>query len=151
MYPNKRTYLWQWACSLLLILLVCGCVGKKPDDDVAMIKSTLGGFERGINQTSPTVLDSIVADRTLGISSQLLDSLSLDRKPASGRIAEKSFVIVKDSAEVRLRLTLEYSSDAGERETAEKSIVLFLHKEKGQWRINRFSMLPDWKKPEKAD
>ncbi len=147
MHRNERTYLIQLAGSLFLILLVCGCVGKKPDDDVALIKNTLGKFERGVNQASPTVLDSIVMDRRPGLSSQLLDSLSLGKTPAGGRIAEKSFVIVKDSAEVKLRLSLEYSAGAGERETAEKPMMLFLRKKKGQWRISRFSMPPDEKKP----
>jgi hypothetical protein len=151
MHRSKHTYLIQSACCLLLILLVCGCVGKKPDDEVALIKSTLGKFERGVNQASPTILDSILMDRRPGLSSQLLDSLSQKKKLTAGRIAEKSFVIVKDSAEVRLRLSLEYSAGAGEKETAEKPVLLFLRKKKGQWRISSFGMSPDGKKPEETD
>jgi len=148
MHRNKRTYLLRLVFSLLLVSLVCGCVGKKPDDDVALIKGVLGRFERGIARTSQTVLDSIVLDKKQNLSLQFLDSLSLEKKLVTGRIAEKNFTIVKDSAEVKLRLSLEYFTGAEETEVIERAVTLFLQKKKGEWRISRFVMPPDERKPQ---
>jgi len=126
-------------------LLICGCVGKKPDDDVALIKQLLAKFERGVNQRSETVLDSITQDKNQNISSQILDSLFLGEKLDGARIAKKSFVIVKDSAEVRLRLGLssEYATDKEKSKQVEKPLKLFLNKKRGKWKIQSFSMQPE--------
>jgi hypothetical protein len=120
--------------------LVCGCVGKKPDDDVALIKQLLAKFERGINQRSEAVLDSITQDKKQHIPSQLLDSLSVMGKLENAQIASKTFVIFKDSAEVRLRLGLRLS---GETEQIEKPLKLFLHKKRGKWKIKSFDTSGD--------
>jgi len=128
-------------------LLICGCVGKKPDDDVALIKELLAKFERGVNLKSEVVLDSITQDKKQGISSRLLDSLFLGEKLDRARIAKKSFVIVKDSAEVSLRLRLglssEYATDEEKSKQIEKPLKLFLDKKRGRWRIKSFSMGAD--------
>ena len=116
--------------------MVCGCVGKKPDDDVALIKQLLAKFERGINQRNEAVLDSITQDKKQPIPSQLLDSLSAMGKLENVQIASKTFVIFKDSAEVRLRLS-------GETEQIEKPLKLFLHKKRGKWKIKSYSMSGD--------
>lgn len=148
MCHNKHTYLLQLFCSLLLMLLLCGCVGKKPDDDVALVKVVMIKFERGVDQANKAVLDSIVLDKKQNISSELLDSLSMGRNLVGGRIAKKSFVIVKDSAEVKLRLSLQYSPQAEEPEEIEKPVKLILFKKSGKWKIRSFSMTSDVKKPE---
>ncbi len=136
----KPRYLLRIILPLTLIHLVCGCVGKPPENDVASIKQVLGTFERGIGQSSQVVLDSVMLDPKLGLSTQLLDSLSVQKKLLGGGIANKSFVIVGDSAQVELRLSLEYADGAEPRETAEKPVTLFLRKKRGKWRIDRFSM-----------
>lgn len=123
----------------MAVLLISACVGKRPDDDVALIKQVLAKFERGVNASNVTVLDSIVLDKKLDISSRLLDSLSFGRELEAGRIAKKSFVIVGDSAEVNLRLSLEYATVRGEAKQIEKPLWLFLHKKKGKWRIRDFA------------
>ena len=130
-----------------MALMICSCVGKKPDDDVALIKQLLAKFERGVNQRSKTVLDSITQDKKQNIASQLLDSLSFGKELKGARITKKSFVIVKDSADVRLRLRLglssEYATDEERLEQVEKPLKLFLNKKRGRWRIKNFSMGAD--------
>lgn len=125
--------------------MICGCVGKKPDDDVALIKQLLAKFERGVNQRSKTVLDSITQDKKQNIASRLLDSLSLGKELEGAWITKKSFVIVKDSAEVRLRLGLssEYATEEEKPKQIEKQLKLFLNKKRGKWRIQNFSMVSD--------
>lgn len=136
---NKTICFLRAAGWVFAVLLLSACVGKRPDDDVALIKQLLAKFERGVNGSNVTVLDSIVLDKKSEISSQLLDSFSLGRKLEGGRIAKKSFVIVGDSAEVKLRLSLEYATVRGEAEQIEKPLRLFLHKRKGKWRIRDFA------------
>jgi hypothetical protein len=136
---NNLRYVLPAACALLSVLSVCGCVGKRPDDDVALIKQMLARFERGVDQDNEAVLDSIALDKKLNLSSRLLDSLSLGKELAGGRIAEKRFVILGDSAEVKLRLSLEYSLGGGEVVQMEKPLRLFLRKKRGKWRIQDFA------------
>jgi len=137
---NRQRYFFKVAWSSFVALLICGCVGKRPDDDVALIKQLLVKFERGVNQRSETVLDSIMQDKKKDLSSQILDSLSLGQKLKGVRIAKKSFVIVKDSAEVRLRLSSEYATDEEKPNQIEKPLKLFLNKKRGKWRVQSFSM-----------
>jgi hypothetical protein len=140
---NRETHLVSALWLLVAGLLVCSCVGKRPDDNVAMIKQLLAKFERGVNQKSETVLDSVVQDKKHEISSRLLDSLYQQGDLEGGRIASKSFVIVGDSAEVRLRLSLEYRTDQEEPRQVEKPIKLYLNKKRGKWRIKSFSTARD--------
>lgn len=134
----RQTKLVKVGWVSLAAFLICGCVGKKPDDDVALIKQMLVRFERGINLNSESVLDSSMLDRKQRISSQLLDSLNLEKELERVRIVKKSFVIVKDSAEVKLRLSLEYLTDEREAEQIEKPLKLFLHKKRSKWKIQSF-------------
>ncbi len=136
----KPRYLLGIILALILIHFVCGCVGKPPDNDVELIKQVLGTFERGIGRSSQAVLDSAMLDKKLGLSAELLDSLSMQKKLLGGGIAKKTFVIVGDSAQVDLRLNLEYAGGAEAPEMTEKPVTLFLHKKRGKWRISRFSI-----------
>ena len=122
-----------------MALLVVGCVGKKPDDDVALIKQVLGKLERGLNQRSTVVLDSVTLGERRAMSSELLDGLSAGKGLLGAGIAKKSFTIVGDSAEVRLILSLKYATDAGQAEQVEKPLRLFLKKKGGKWRMGSFS------------
>ncbi len=137
-------------CGLLAGLLIAGCVGRRPDDEVALIKQTLGAFERGVNQRSEIVLDSIMLDKKEGMSARLLDSLTAGKKLAGGRIAKKSFTVIKDSAEVRLRLSLEYVTATGGAEKVEKPLDLFMRKRRGKWKVESFNTTPP-EQPEKEE
>jgi len=130
---------WYWA----MLLLIGGCVGKRPEDDVALIKQLLAKFERGVNQRSEIVLDSIMIKRKLNLSSRLLEGLSSGRKLEGSRIAKKSFVIVKDSAEVTLRLSLRYAPGGEQPEQIEKPLKLWLRKKRGKWKVHDFEILSD--------
>ena len=140
---NRETYLVSALWLLVAGLLVCCCVGRRPDDDVAMIKRVLATFERGVDQKSETVLDSVVQDKKGDLSSQLLDDLARQGEFEGARIASKSFVIVGDSAEVKLTLSLEYRTDQKEPRQVEKPIKLYLKKKRGKWRIKSFSTARD--------
>jgi hypothetical protein len=137
---KKRRYLHHIAWLFLGILFIYSCVGKKPDDDVALIKQLLAIFERGIGGANTTVLDSITLGERGELSSQLLDSLSEGSKIEGARIAKKSFVIVGDSAEVKLRLDLKYVTSTEEAESTEIPLKLYLLKKGGKWKIDDFSM-----------
>ncbi len=140
---NRPRYLFKVAWTSLVALLICGCVGKKPDDEVALLKQLLAKFERGVNQRSETILDSITLDKKQNISSRLLDSLSLGKKLEGARITSKMFVIVRDSAEVRLKLSLAYSTGEKESLQVEKPLKLFLYKKRGKWKIQAFGIVSD--------
>jgi len=144
---DRRRYSLKVAGLSLVTLMLCACVGKKPDDDVALIKQLLTKFERGLNQRSGAVLDSIIQDKRQNMASRLLDSLSLGKQLQGARIASKMFVIVKDSAEVRLRLGLrlssEFTTDEEKEKEIEKPLKLFLNKKKGEWKIRNFSMVSE--------
>lgn len=142
---NRQTYFLRVVWASIIALLICGCVGKKPEDDVALIKQLLVKFERGVNQGNQAVLDSITQDKKKNMASQLLDSLSIAGKLESARITSKMFVIVEDSAEVRLRLglTTELVTAGKETQEIEKSLKLFLHKKRGKWKIKSFNVTPE--------
>jgi len=148
---NRETYLVSALSYLIVTLLICSCVGKRPDDDVAMIKRVLATFERGVDQKSETVLDSVVQDKKHEISSRLLDSLYQQEDLEGARIASKSFVIVGDSAEVRLTLNLEYRTDQKEPQQIQKSLKLYLKKKRGKWRIKSFSTARDEGVPDEQE
>ena len=151
---KRQRYFFKVVWTSFVALMICSCVGKKPDDDVALIKQLLAKFERGVNQRSETVLDSIIQDKKQNMSLRLLDSLYLREELGSARIASKMFVIIRDSAEVRLRLRLglrlglssEYATDEEKPKQIEKQLKLFLNKKRGKWRIKSFSMEADEEK-----
>lgn len=140
---NRRRYFHRIAWFCFVALMICGCVGKRPDDDVALIKELLAKFERGVNQRSEVVLDSITQGEKENTSSELLDSLYLGRELEGARIASKMFVIIRDSAEVRLKLSLEFAGGRGEPQQREKPLKLFLSKKRGKWGIEDFTMESD--------
>lgn len=148
---DKARYLVSALCLLVATSLVCNCTGNITDDEVAIIKQLLATFERGVDQKSQTVLDSVVQNGKSNLSSGLLDSLFLDGGYEGARIASKSFVIVGDSAEVRLTLSLGYRADQEEPQQIEKPLRLYLGKKRGKWRIVSFSAAPDEGVPEEQE
>ena len=140
---NRETHLVSALWLLVAGLLVCSCVGKRPDDDVAMIKQLLAKFERGVDQKSETVLDSVVQDKKGDLSSRFLDNLARQGEFEGARIASKSFVILGDSAEVRLTLSLEYRTNEEEPQRIEEPLKLYLNKKRGKWKIKSFSTARD--------
>ena len=109
----------------MLTLLAYSCGGSITDDEVAIIKQLLATFERGVDQKSETVLDSVVQSGKSNLSLELLDSLFPDGEYEGARIASKSFVIVGDSVEVRLTLSLEYGTHQEEPRQTEALVRLF--------------------------
>lgn len=136
---DRKTFLVSIIGYLILSFLISGCVGKRPDDEVAMIKQVLATFERGVSQKSQTVLDSVMQDKKRNLSALLLESLYQEGEYEGARIASKSFVVVGDSAEVRLTLSLEYGIDQEEFQRIEKALRLYLNKKRGKWRIKGLS------------
>ena len=143
---NREKYHYSFGWLVLLVLLICGCVGKKLDDDVELIKQVLTGFERGIDQKNPAVLDSLLLDKKKDLSSWLLDSLSQQGEYDNASILSKSFIIYQDSAEVRLklglRLKLRIIIEGEETGEIDKQVKLLLNKKRGKWKIRDFNMLP---------
>lgn len=121
-------------------------MGKKPDDDVELIKQVLTGLERGINQKNLAVLDSLLLDKKKNLSYRLLDSLSQEGEYVNSSILSKSFIIHQDSAEVRLILGLRLKSEIiiekEEIGEIEKQVRLLLNKKRGKWKIRDFKMIP---------
>ena len=128
---------------LLLVFLICGCGEKKPVDDIVLIKQFLTSFERGINLRNQFVIDSLLVNKKTNLSSQILDSLSLEGKYRGIRIIRKSFIMFEDSAEVRLTLGSDSIAVGQETKEMEKQIKLYLYKKRGNWKIRRFSMESD--------
>jgi hypothetical protein len=148
---DKTRYLVSAFCLLVVILMACGCGGSITDDEVSAIKQLLATFERGAAQKSEAVLDSAVLDKKADISSQLLSELLREGEYLTARIASKSFVIVGDSAEVRLTLSLEYEADREESRQIERALRLYLGKKRGQWKTKSFSAAPDEGVPEEQE
>lgn len=142
---NREKYHYRFGLLALLILSICGCVGKKPEDDVKLIKQVLTQFERGIDQKNTAVLDSIVLDKKKNLSSRLLDSLSQQGEYDSSSISSKSFIIYQDSAEVRLKVGLKLKSaiiiQGEETGEIERQVKLLLNKKRGKWKIRDFNMM----------
>ena len=148
---DKTKYLVSAFCLLVVTLMLYGCGGSITDDEVASIKRLLATFERGAAQKSEAVLDSAVLDKKANVSSQLLAELLREGEYEGGRIASKSFVIVGDSAEVRLTLSLRYSTSQEESREVERPLRLYLGKKRGQWKIKSFSGAPDEGAPEEQE
>ncbi|UCB53231.1 MAG: hypothetical protein JSV10_03895 [Candidatus Zixiibacteriota bacterium] len=140
---DKKTHLVSALCLLVVTLLVCSCGGNITDDEVAIVKQLLATFERGVDQKSQSVLDSVIRDRKSNLSLELLESLLTDGEYEAARIASKSFAIIGDSAEVRLTLSLDYGTDQEEPRQIERPIRLYLNKKRGKWRIESFGTATD--------
>jgi hypothetical protein len=140
---DRVTHLVSALCLLLVTSLVCSCSGNITDDEVAIVKQLLATVERGVDQKSEIVLDSVVQDGKSNLSSKLLEGLFVDGEYEGARIASKSFAIIGDSAEVRLTLSLQYRTGQEEPQQVEKPVRLYLSKKRGQWRIKSFSAAPD--------
>jgi hypothetical protein len=145
---RKTTCLVSGLFLLVVTLLVYSCGGSITDDEVATIKQLLATFERGVDQKSEVVLHSAVLDKKQNIPSRLLGELLRNGEYEGARIASKSFVIVGDSAEVRLTLSLEYGTDQEEPQRIERPLRLYLAKKRGQWKIESFSAAVDEGIPE---
>ena len=93
----------------------------------------------------------MVLDKKQNTSSRLLDELLSEGEYGGARIASKSFVVVGDSAEVRLTLSLDYGFDQQEPRQIEKPLRLYLNKRRGQWKIKSFSVTRNEGVPEEQE
>jgi hypothetical protein len=127
--------------AILLLLLILGCVGKPPENDVALIKELLGKFERGLQEKNITVLDSVINKKQKDLASKLITGFSAWGEIKNVHIANKRFTIIKDSAKVELTLKMETLKSGEELEKFEKSVNLFLNKKRGKWRIEKYEII----------
>jgi len=126
---------------ILLSLFIVGCVGKPPENDVALIKQLLEKFEKGLKEKNLAVLSSIINKKQKGLSTQLITDFSTRGEIKNIYIANKRFTIVKDSAEVELKLKIEALKSGGGLEELEKSVNLFLNKKRGKWKIETYQIM----------
>jgi hypothetical protein len=127
----------------LLSLLIVDCVGKPPENDVALLKELLGKFERGLKEGNVTVLDSVINKKQKDLGFKLIRDLSARGEIENIYISNKSFTIVKDSAKVELRLKMKVLKSGEKTEEFEKSVNLFLNKKRGKWRIKTYKIMTD--------
>ena len=143
---NKEKYHFGLGLLVILDLLICGCGGKKPEDDIKLIKQVIAEFEKGVDHKNTAVLDSLVLNKKENLSSRLLDSLSQEGDYDSSIIESKSFIIYQDSAEVRLKVGVRLKSAkiirGEETSEIEREVRLLMNKKKGKWKISDFNMLP---------
>jgi hypothetical protein len=126
---------------VLLSLLILGCVGKPPENDVALIKELLVKFERGLKEKNVTVLDSGISKKQKDLASKLITDFSAWGEIKNVYITNKRFTIIKDSAKVELKLQMEALKSGGELEEFEKSLNLFLIKKRGKWKIEKYEIM----------
>lgn len=127
--------------TFLLSLLIVHCVGKPPENDVALIKELLVKFERGLKEKNVTVLDSVISKKQKDLASKLIMDLSAPGEIKNVYIASKRFTIVKDSAKVELILKIESPQSGEGLKESEKSVNLFLNKKRGKWRIETYKIM----------
>jgi hypothetical protein len=125
----------------LLSLLLLSCVGKPPENDVALIKELLVKFERGLKEKNVTVLDSVINKKQKDLASKLITDLSTWGEIKNVYIANRRFTIIKDSAKVELKLKMEALKSGEELKKFEKSVNLFLNKKRGKWRIEKYEIM----------
>ncbi|MCJ7577044.1 MAG: hypothetical protein MUO91_01185 [candidate division Zixibacteria bacterium] len=128
---------------VLLSFLILHCVGKPPENDVALIKELLGKFERGLQEKNMTVLDSVISKKQKNLGSKLITDLSAWGEIKNVYIANRRFTIIKDSAKVELKLKMEALKSGEELEKFEKSVNLLLNKKRGKWRIEKYEIMTD--------
>ncbi len=126
---------------VLLSLLILDCVGKPPENDVALIKELLVKFEKGLKEKNITVLDSVISKKQKDLGSKLITDLSVWGEIKNVYIANKRFTIIKDSAKVELKLKMEACKSGEELEEFEKSLNLLLNKKRGKWRIEKYEVM----------
>jgi len=126
---------------VLLSLLLLGCVGKPPENNVALIKELLVKFERGLKEKNIAVLDSVISKKQKDLASKLITDLSARGEIKNVYIANKRFTIIKDSAKVELKLAIEALKSGEELKKFEKSLNLFLNKKRGKWRIEKYEIM----------
>ena len=132
--------------SLIIVLLslsVFDCVGKPPENDVALIKELLGKFEKGLKERNVTVLDSVINKKQKDLSSRLITDFSAWGEIKNVYITNRRFTILKDSAKVELELKLEVLKSGERLEEFEKSVNLFLNKKRGKWKIAKYKIMTD--------
>ncbi len=126
---------------VLLSFLILDCVGKPPENDVALIKELLGKFEKGLKEKNITVLDSVTSKKQKDLASKLITDFSAWGEIKNVYIANRRFTIIKDSAKVELKLKMEASKSGEELEEFEKPLNLFLIKKGGKWRIEKYEIM----------
>ena len=137
---KELKHLW----SLIIILLsfsIFDCVGKPPENDVALIKELLVKFERGLKEKNVIVLDSVINKKQKDLGSKLIMDLSAWGGIKDVYIANKRFTIVKDSAQVELILKMQAQKSGEELQELEKSVNLYLNKKRGKWRIETYKIM----------
>ena len=121
--------------------MLLGCVGKPPENNVALIKELLVKFERGLKEKNIAVLDSVISKKQKDLASKLITDLSARGEIKNVYIANKRFTIIKDSAKVELKLAIEALKSGEELKKFEKSLNLFLNKKRGKWRIEKYEIM----------
>jgi hypothetical protein len=137
---KELKYLW-FLIMVLLSLSIFDCVGKPPENDVALIKELLVKFERGLKEKNVTVLDSVINKKQKDLSSKLLTDFSAWGEIEDVYIATKRFTIVKDSAQVELVLKMQAQKSGEELKELEKPVNLYLNKKRGKWSIKAYEIM----------
>jgi hypothetical protein len=118
-------------------------VPKPPQDDVALIKKLLVEFENGLREKDMSVLSSLTSKEQENLSSKLVTDFSAWGEISNIYIASKRFTIVRDSAKVELEFGMRSPEGRNQSGDFEKSVNLFLNKEKGKWKIETYKIMPD--------
>jgi hypothetical protein len=126
---------------LFFSFLIVSCVGKPPEDDVALIKELLGEFERGLKEKDVKALSSVIGKEQKDLASKLITDFSAWGEIENIYIASRRFTIVGDSAKVELKLKMQAPEGGKESEEFEKPVNLFLNKKKGKWRIKAYKIM----------
>ena len=138
---KELKYLMFLLIIVLSSLFIVGCVGKPPDDDVALIKELLGEFQKGLKEKDVKVLSSVINKKQKDLAAKLIMDFSAWGEIENIYIASKRFTIVGDSAKVELKLKIQAPAGEKESEEFEKSVNLFLNKKKGKWRIKAYKIM----------
>jgi hypothetical protein len=137
---KQLKYLW-FLIIILLSLSIFYCVGKPPENDVALIKELLVKFERGLKEKNVTLLDSVINKKQKDLGSKLLTDFSTWGEIENIYIANKRFTIVKDSALVELVLKIPAQKKGEELKELEKPVKLYLNKKRGKWSIKAYEIM----------
>ncbi len=110
---------------------------------MALIKRFLLEFEKGLRQKDMSVLVSLTSKEQENLPTKLVTDLSAWGEISNIYIASKRFTIVSDSAKVELKFGMRSREGRNQSGDFEKSVILFLNKEKGKWRIETYKVMPD--------